>query len=144
MQKNILAGIALLSFSTISFGASLQSLTKDQVTQMLAGKSMTTIPLVTINDQLLPNNPVTISFNKEGKVNGQFANKPDSDPQTDQGTWKINANGTTCVTWQHWNQSKPICVNIYSTNNSIIFINQATNNFESMVLKSDIKETTAV
>ncbi len=140
MKKGvILSGLALFAMSTIASAASLQSLTKDQVNQMIGGKTLTTIPLVTMNQELMQDNPVTFTLDKQGKITGQFANKPATDPQTDEGTWMVKPTGTTCVTWQHWNNAKPICVNIFSLNNTLIFVNQDTQNFESMVLKTNIR-----
>jgi len=139
MKKSILLLIAaLLSFSTLSFGASLQSLSKQQVLNTLQDKTMTTIHLITMNKQLV-DNALTIYFDKQGQVSGQLVNKPDNNPQTDQGTWLVKSNGTLCVTWQSWNQNKPICVYVYKLNNSIAFINLDTNNFESLVLNDEIK-----
>ena len=129
----------LLSICTLSFAASLQSLNKQQVTKLLQDKTMTTVPLVTLNKQLV-SNTLSVYLDKQGKLNGQFANKPDNDPQTDQGKWTVKSNGVLCATWDHWNQSNPICVFVYKTSNSVIFINQQSNKFESMALEDNIKD----
>lgn len=135
----LLVTAALLSVCTLSFGASsLQPLDKSQATQTIQDKTITTIPMVTLNGQLI-NNTFTGYFDKTGTVKGQLANKPDNDPQTDQGTWMVKSDGTLCATWQHWDNSKPICVSIYKLNNGILFVNQQTKKFESYILQENIK-----
>ena len=93
----LLAGAALLTLSSLSFAASLQSLNKSQVTHEVQGKTITTIPLVTLNDQLITNT-FTGFFDKNGELKGQLANKPDNGPQTDSGKWQVKADGTLCAT----------------------------------------------
>lgn len=137
MKKVILLAAALMS--TASFGASLQSLNKNQATQLFQGNTMTTVPLVTLNKQLVTNNPITIYFDKQGTATGKFENKPDNAPQNDEGKWMVKGNGIVCVTWQNWNETKPLCVYVYKTNNSVLFINADNNNFESMALKTNMK-----
>lgn len=139
MKKSVLlSALVLLSASTFSFGALLQSLNKTQVMSAMQGKTITTIPLVTIDNQLV-NNTFTGFFGQDGKAQAQFTNKPDNQPQTDQGTWMVKADGTMCVTWQHWNQNKPICLAVYKLKNGIVFINTDSKKFESMVLDDNIK-----
>jgi hypothetical protein len=136
----LVSAIALFSVSTFSFGASLQSLNKNQIEKTMANKTMTTVSLVTLNKELVSNTLTFAMDKKDNKVTGQFANKPDSDPQNDTGKWQVKSNGTLCVTWEHWNNAKPICVAVYKTNNAIMFVNQENNNFESMVLTNNIKD----
>lgn len=140
MKKSVLlSALIILLVSSLGFAATLKSLTKEQVTNAFQDKTITTIPLLTLNDKLV-NNTITVYFAKDGKINGQFATKPDNDPQTDQGTWMVKANGTLCAKWDHMNNQKPICVFVYKLNNSLVFANADTNKFESMVLNENIKD----
>lgn len=119
--------------------ASLQSMSQSQVMDLLKQKTMTTINLVTLNKKLI-NNTMTIYFGENGHVTGQLINNvTNNDPQVDKGDWKVQANGAFCITWQNWNDHNPICMYPYELMNSILFINQTTNSFESMVLKTNIK-----
>lgn len=139
MKKLALWSVILLFSSTLGFAATLKSLNKEQVTSVFQDKTITTIPLLTLNDKLV-NNTITIYLAKDGKMNGQFATKPENDPQSDQGTWLVKTNGALCATWQHMNNQKPICVAVYKLNNSLVLVNADTNKFESMVLNENIKD----
>jgi len=137
MKKLLTLGI-LLSMSSLACAASMQSLDKSQVTKAMEDKTITTISLTTLNDQMM-NNAFTGYFNKNGQIQGKFATKPDNDPQTDDGKWEVKSDGTLCVTWQHWQQSKPICVSLYHLKNGYVFVNNSTKKIETIVLDSDVK-----
>lgn len=140
MKKSVmLVSIVLLSLSAFAFGASMQSLSKAQTTQQIAGKTITTIPLITLNDQLIANS-FTGFFDKNGQMKGQLASKPDNDPQTDEGKWIVKPDGTLCATWQHWHQNKPICVSIYKLTNGMLLVNQHNKKIETLILKENIKD----
>lgn len=141
MKKSaLLSALVLVSVSSLSFAASLHSLSKDQVMNALQDKTITSIPVITLNGQIINNNTFTGYFGKNGQLSGQLTNAPtNGDPQSDQGTWQVKPNGVTCVTWQHWNQGKPVCIYLYDAKNSLIFINTISGNFESMVLKNTIQ-----
>ncbi len=140
MKKLALLSVVILFFvSPLGFAASMHSLNKEQVTNALQDKTMTTIPLLTLNGKLV-NNTISMYFSKDSKLTGQFANKPDNDPQSDQGTWTIKPNGVLCTTWQHLNKQKPICVFVYKLQNGLVFVNIETNKFESMALDENIKD----
>lgn len=119
--------------------ASLQSMNKEEVVNLLKDKTMRTINLVTLNKKLI-NNTMTIYFDKSGHVTGQLINNvTNDDPQVDVGEWQVQDSGSICITWQKWNNHNPICMYPYELMNSILFINQVTNSFESMVLKTNIR-----
>lgn len=135
----VLSAVALMSVSSLCFGASLQSLNNKQVTQTLSDKTITTISLVTLNGKIV-NNSASVYFSKDKKVSGKFADKPESDQQTDEGTWSVKSNGTLCVAWQHWNQAHPICVAGYQLKNALIFVNADTQKLETLILDENIKD----
>jgi len=128
----------LLSFSTISFGASINSMNKDQTTQALQDKTIKTASLSTIDDKVVDNS-FTGYFGKDGKIKGTFAKKPAKEPQSDEGTWMVKDDGSFCVTWKHWNHVKPLCIATYQVSNGLIFINSDSNEFVSLALLDGIK-----
>lgn len=140
-MKGFIASVAsaLLLLSSTSFALTMQSLDKSQVNKLVKGKTIVTIPLITLDGSLV-NNTFTGYFDTNGKYTGQMANKPDNGPINDTGTWKVKSNGTLCVTWDHWNSSKPICVSVYKVNNGLLFINEKNHKLETMVLDSNIKD----
>lgn len=134
----ILSTIALTAFSPITLAQSLHSLDKKQVMDMISDKTITTIPLVTLDKQLTTNTFKGF-FDKSGTLTGQLASKPENGPQTDTGTWTVKSNGTLCATWNNWNQKQPICVSVYQVKNGLIFINADSKDLETLVLSPDIK-----
>lgn len=136
-MRNILLVAFLMSFSSLGFAANIESMSKDQVTTALEGKSITTLPVSTM-DRKLMNDVFMGYFDKDGKATGKFRTKPGSNPQKDTGTWTVKSDGQLCMTWQHWNEGKEFCLFAYNLNNSILFIN-TDNKLESLVLQSQIK-----
>lgn len=137
MKKALVLSAVLVSFSSLSFAASLNSLSKDQVVGALENQTITTIPLATLESELIAD-PATIYFDKNNQISGKFAHKPGNDPQTDQGTWTVKDDGSLCITWKHWFKSVPFCDYVYEANNSLLFI-KGDNTFASLVLKKNIK-----
>lgn len=137
MKKlTVVCGLIALCCS-FSYAASMQSLNKNQVMKTLEDKTITTVPLVTLHGNLVTNT-ATVYFGKKGEVVGEFENKPENDPQSDQGTWQAKADGQICVTWKAWTKDKPTCVYTYKLANGLVFVNTA-NKFESMVLTNGIQ-----
>lgn len=137
-MKKIAIFTCISLLSSISFGQSMSSMTKPQITDMLSDQTITTVPLVTINDKLV-DNKASIYFSKDGKLIGKFDTKPDSDPQNDLGKWEVKSAGTLCATWDHWNENKPICVDGYNVKNALVFVNNDTHKLETLVLQENIK-----
>ncbi len=137
MKKIAITTAILLASSSLSYAASLQSMDKTLITKALEDKTITTVPLVTLHNSLIANT-VSVYFGKKGQLLGQFTNKPDNDPQNDQGTWQVKADGQVCVSWKVWTNNNPICVYAYKLANSLVFVN-TSNKFESMVLSDGIK-----
>jgi len=130
--------LALLSFSSVSMAASLVSMNNKQAKTALSDKTITTVTEVTLNGQLVENT-FTGYFNKDGSMVGKLANAPaDGGPQNDKGTWKVQANGQVCVTWQNWNKAQPRCVMLYNLTNALLIVGPG-NNFETLVLNNNIQ-----
>lgn len=139
MKKNsVLFAALIFAFSSVSFADSLHSLNKDQVTKMFSDHTFTTIAMTTLNGDVLKNT-FTGYWAKDGKVKGSFANKPENDPQNDEGSWVVKKDGALCVTWSHWDNGKQICVHAYETKNAVIFVN-AVGKLETAVMIDDIKK----
>lgn len=137
MKKLSLLAVILLVISSCTYSASLTSMNKAQVVAMFQNKTITTIPLATMNGGLVTDT-LTMYLDKKGQIDGQFASKPANDLQVDRGVWKVNAEGILCASWDHWNQGNKICVAVYDLKNAIVFVNTKTGKFESMVLKENI------
>src|SRR6185437_4515332 len=139
MKKWIILFSLLMGLSSLSFGANMQSLDKEKVNKLFSDHTLTTISTVTLNGKMAKNT-FTGFFGKDGKMIGQLASKPDTMPQGDKGVWKVKDNGQLCVTWEHWESAKEVCMDIYQTKNMLIFINAGTGKFESAALMEHFKE----
>lgn len=141
-MKRLIIALAVL-FSSSVFADAIQSLDQSQVNQTLKGKTIATIPLVTLDGSLV-NNTFTGYFNSNGKIRGQMAHTPASGPANDTGSWTVTENGSLCVTWDHWNSKKNTCVAIYNLNNGLLFVNQDTHKLETLILNDNIKNGNAL
>ncbi len=137
MKKLISLPILFLSLTSISLAATLSPMNKSAATAEFSDKTITTISAATLDGKVISDS-FTGYFSKDGKTTGKFANKPEDGPINDQGTWKVNADGKVCVTWQHWNNAKEKCVMFYKLSNALLIVNM-DKGFESLVLDSDIK-----
>lgn len=138
MKIKLIVSLVILSFSCLSLAASLNSMNSSQAKNVISDKTITTVSEVTLNGKLVDNSFVGY-FNKNGTMEGRFANPiEDGTSQTDKGTWKVQANGQFCFTWQQWDHGKERCVTFYKLNNAILVIGPG-NNFETLVLNTNIQ-----
>lgn len=139
MKKSIALFAVIMGISSITYGATLQSLDKEKVTKLFEDRTMTTISMVTLNNKLA-NNTLTAYIGKDGRIIGQLANKPHDIPQGDKGTWMVKEDGALCVTWEHWQGGKQTCVDVFETRNMLVFLNTITGKFESAALVDFFKD----
>lgn len=137
MRKSLSLAVALISFSSLASAATLTSLNSTQAKNVISDKTITTVSTVTLDGKLV-DNTFTGYFNKDGTMQGSFATKPDNGPQTDQGKWRVMANGDFCFTWQNWDNNKERCVTFYKLNNALLVINNG-NKFETLILDNNIQ-----
>ncbi|AHE66226.1 hypothetical protein [Legionella oakridgensis] len=136
MKKAIAISAVLFSYS--AFAETLTSLSKEEVLSTFQGKTIKSIPLANLDNRLIADSFMGY-FDKNGQITGKFTKKPQgNDPQTDDGTWRVKDDGTLCVTWKHWFNSKEVCALTYPLGNGYLFVNPDNNNFESLIHK-DIK-----
>jgi hypothetical protein len=134
------AGTALtFLFSSFVHASTLTSLNQTEVKNQLGGKTITTISLITM-DGSLTNNTFTGFFNSDGTLEGKLSNQPQNGPTTDKGKWTTKSDGTLCATWEHWNNTKPICVSIYKVKNGLVLVNEKTHMLETVILGDNIKQ----
>lgn len=136
--KHICAALVISMVSTAGIAATINSLNKQELNNIISDKTISTVPVITMDNQLTQNS-ITVYFGKDGKITGKLTNQPANGPQNDTGTWKIEANGALCVTWQHLNNATPICVTAFKVANGLILINDKNHGFETVLLSGDIK-----
>lgn len=139
-MKKIMGLLAIMmAVSSVSYSATLQSLDKEKVTKLFENRTMTTISMITFNGKMV-NNTFTGYLAKDGKITGQLAVKPDNASQGDKGVWSVKKDGVFCITWEHWQDAKENCLDVYQTKNMIIFVNVANGKFESAAPLEHFKE----
>ncbi|MDP1603401.1 MAG: hypothetical protein Q8M03_09070 [Legionella sp.] len=127
----------LLSASSLSFAASLSSMSKPEAMDALSDKTITTISAATLNGQVIFDS-FTGYFGKDGKMMGGFAKQTKNAPQNDNGTWRIADDGSICMTWTQWFNGKEECVYFYKLSNALLIVG-TKQNFESVILNSEIQ-----
>lgn len=139
MKKSLIAACAILvAVTSLSFGATLNSVNKDQVKQAFVDKTFTSVPVAHLDGQSI-GNTFTGYLDAQGKTWGKFAHKPANAPQTDEGAYIIKDDGALCLTWQHWFKGKQFCVYTYNTNNAYIIVGD-NNSFHTVFMKSAIQQ----
>lgn len=137
-MKKFRFGISLLLLvSPIALAATLDSMSKDDVTSTFSDKTFSTISAATLNGNVI-DNKFTGYFSKDGKTTGKFDKKPDNGPQNDTGVWRVNDDGAMCFKWDHWDSNTERCVNLYKLQNGVLVVN-TDNGFETMILNKDMK-----
>lgn len=121
MKKTIILFCALALVSSLSFAASLTSMSKEEVKQVLVDHTATSIPIDNLDGKDIVNT-FSMYVAENGKVFGKMSKKPKNDPQTDEGIYTIKDDGTVYVTWKNWDGAKQLCFNIYSTQNAYMTI----------------------
>ena len=138
MKKSAMIIFSVLTATTsMSFGATLNSIDKDQVKQAFVNKTFTSVTMARVDDQAITNIFIG-SMDAQGKIYGKFAHQPSQGPQRDQGIYTIKDNGQLCITWQHWQEKKESCFYTYNTDNAYILVD-VNDRFHILFMKNDIK-----
>lgn len=138
MKKSIsvIFGI-LVSFNSMCFAATLNTLTKDQVIQAFVNKTSTSIATDNLNGRTIENT-FAMFLDDKGNIVGKMSHKPANEPQMDKGIYSIDEDGTTYITWQHWDAAKKLCIHVFNTENAYINVD-CDNVFHTAFMKDSIK-----
>lgn len=137
MKKQWKIFAVLITMCPLCFGATLNSINRDQFKEAFVDKTFTAISTSELNGKEI-NNRVTVYVGNKGKIKGKFSDKPANSVQIDQGVYKIKDDGMICITWQHWFNAKEECVYAYNTQNSYIMVDN-NNIFHFSIMKFAIK-----
>lgn len=135
LKSLIILSSSLLLVPVSGFAGTLTTLNNGDVKSTFTDKTITTISAATLDGTLISDS-FTGYFSKDGKMMGNFAKKPDGEPQNDTGTWHVNSD-KLCFKWDHWNGNKEKCVSVYKLKNAFLIINDQ-NGFESLIMDKDI------
>ncbi|MFI5343997.1 MAG: hypothetical protein ACHQUC_07235 [Chlamydiales bacterium] len=139
-MKKITLKILFASFlfiSSSSYGAMLQSMTKDQMERAFINKTCVSVPIDNLNGQTI-HNTFSIYVDNQGTITGKMSLKPKDEPQTDKGAYTIGNDGIMYITWQHWDSGKQLSAVFFETVNAYIGID-SDNIFHTVFMKEDIQ-----
>lgn len=129
--------VALLSINSLSFSATLNSLNRDQFIKAFVNKTSISIATDNLNGRTIENT-FSMYLDDKGNIIGKMSHKPVNEPQTDNGVYSIDEDGTAYITWQHWDGEKKLCFHAFNTNNAYINVG-CDNFFHTAFMKEAIK-----
>jgi hypothetical protein len=132
----VLFGI-LLTIGSLSFGATLNALNKDQFVKAFVNKTSTSIGTDNLNGRTIENT-FSMFLDDKGNITGKMSIKPKNEPQIDHGIYSIDEDGTAYITWQHWDGAKKLCFHAFNTENAYINVG-CDNVFHTAFMKDAIK-----
>lgn len=130
----LLAILAVSSFSTLCFGVTLHSMSKNQIKQALVNK---TCGVDNLNGRTIANF-FSIFMDDQGNILGKMAHKSANEPQIDKGVYVIKKDGTLYITWQHWDEAKKVCLHMFNFQNAYISVD-CNNKFHIAFMKNAIQ-----
>jgi hypothetical protein len=133
----IIMFFALIVTSSLTFGATLPSLNKNQFIKAFVNKTSTSIATDNLNGRTI-DNTFSMFFDAHGNVLGKMSHKPANEPQIDKGIYTIQNDGTAYITWQHWDGAKKLCFHAFNTQNAYINVG-CDNVFHTAFMKDAIQ-----
>lgn len=139
MKKLLIILLVALLPCSLGFGATLNSIDKDQVKQVFVNKTFSSAGTARFPGQAI-GVVFTGSMDDQGIIRAKFSQPTSVGPQSDQGTYFIKDDGRLCITWQHWHGGKEFCNDVYDAANAYILVD-LDNQFHIVFLKTDIQPT---
>ncbi len=138
MRKSVvIIFVALLTTNSLSFSATLKSLNRDQFIKAFVNKTSISIATDNLNGHTIENT-FSMYLDNKGNIIGKMSHQPVNEPQTDNGVYSIDEDGTAYITWQHWDGAKKLCFHAFNTNNAYINVG-CDNVFHTAFIKEAIK-----
>lgn len=138
MKKSIgIIFTTVLAINSLSFGATLNSLNKEQFVKAFVNKTSISIATDNLNGRTIENT-FSMFLDNQGNIIGKMSHKPANEPQTDKGVYSIAEDGTAYITWQHWDGAKKLCFHAFNTENAYINVG-CDNVFHTAFMKNAIK-----
>jgi len=129
--------LILTTASSLSFGATLNSMTKEQIKQSFINKTFVSIATDNLNGRTIENT-FSMYLDDKGNMLGKMSLKPKNEPQTDKGIYKILEDGSVLLTWQHWDGAKELCAHFFETQNAYLAVS-CDNVFHTVFMKEAIQ-----
>ena len=129
--------LLLIFMGQLSNADSLHSMNKAQFDQELINKTLISIATDNLNGKTI-DNTFSRFMDAHGHVFGKMSIKPENEPQTDQGVYEINDDGTFYIIWQHWDGAKKLCGHVFNTANAYLSVD-CNNVFHTAFMKDSVK-----
>ncbi|HVV67740.1 MAG TPA: hypothetical protein VHE99_01700 [Gammaproteobacteria bacterium] len=141
MKKSIMVvtaitALASLIWSSACLAVTLSPINKSEFEKSIINKTLTSIPTDNLNGRTI-NNTFSFYLDNQGHAWGKMSVKPKDEPQTDQGTYSVDKDGTFHLTWQHWDYAKTLCGHLFETQNAYISVD-CDNVFHTVFMKENI------
>ena len=121
----------------LCFGATLKSMSKNEIKELLLNKTLVSIATDNLNCQTIQNT-FSLYLDNKGNSFGKMEHKPSNEPQTDTGVYSISKDGTLYLTWQHWDGAKKLCAHFFNTQNAYLAID-CENVFHTVFMKETVR-----
>jgi hypothetical protein len=128
--------VALMFLNSSVLATTLQSMTKEEIQNSLINKTLISIPTDNLNGKTI-NNTFTMYMDGQGNIYGQMSLKPNNEPQTDQGIYTLENDGTISIQWHHWDNKEKLYAQIFETQNAYLAIG-SDHVFHTAYLKESI------
>ena len=137
VTKIIFVSIFTLLMNSLSFAATLQSLSKQQFERAFVNKTATSVGTIQSNGTPL-HIPFSMFLDNHGRIWATLAAQPANNmPQTDEGVYTVGKDGSLYITWNHWFHSKRLCAHLFNTKNGYIVVG-CDNVFQTIFMKNAI------
>jgi hypothetical protein len=130
--------VIFLFINSLSFGATLTSMTKKEVKKEFINKTLISVPVDNLNGKTIEN-IFSMFLDEKGIIFGKMSQPLENEPQTDKGVYSIQDDGTVYITWEHWDGAKKLCANFFDTQNAYIAID-CDHVFHTIFLKDSVQE----
>ena len=137
MLRIALFSLVTLLISPLSFGATLQSISKKEFEHVFVNKTATSIGTVQSDGNFI-NIPFSMYMDNHGKIWATLDTNSATDiPKTDEGTYTIGKDGTLYLKWNHWFKSQRLCAHLFNAKDGYLVLG-CNNVFQTVFMKNEI------
>lgn len=128
----------ILFINTSIFSATLQPMSKNQLTRAVVDKTLVSIGTDNLNGKTI-SNTFSMYLSPNGTIFGYMQHKPPGLPQIDIGAYTITTLGVLNIRWNKWDHHKLLHACLFETANAYLAIGCQNNVFHTLFMKSNVK-----
>lgn len=111
----------IVTLPSYTMAATLHSMTKEQVQKTFINKTLVSISTDNLNGKTI-NNTFIMYMDDKGKIYGEMSHKPKDEPQSDNGVYTLENDGTISITWNHWDKHEKLYAQFYEMKNAYLAV----------------------